>query len=101
MKRNHLILILCLCIVVAALGAGYVIFGGKDDDSSSDSEKSVSDENDTDDMFDENINDIFLFLVFQAIISIPRVKGQVFSCIHTNEFLFLLFEDDLLQEHFF
>ena len=59
MKRNHLILILCLCIVVAALGAGYVIFGGKDDDSSSDSEKSVSDENDTDDMFDENINDIF------------------------------------------
>ena len=59
MKRNHLILILCLCIVVAALGAGYVVFGGKDDDSSSDSEKSVSDENDTDDMFDENINDIF------------------------------------------
>lgn len=59
MKRNHLILILCFCIVVAALGAGYVVFGGKDDDSSSDSEKSVSDENDTDDMFDENINDIF------------------------------------------
>ncbi|MBR3803662.1 MAG: M15 family metallopeptidase [Clostridia bacterium] len=59
MKRNHLILILCLCIVIAALGAGYVIFGGNDDDSSSDSEKSVSDENDTDDMFDENINDIF------------------------------------------
>lgn len=59
MKRNHLILILCLCIVVAALGAGYVVFGGKDDASSSDSEKSVSDENDTDDMFDENINDIF------------------------------------------
>ncbi len=59
MKRNHLILILCLCIVIAALGAGYVVFGGKDDDSSSDSEKSVSDENDTDDMFDENINDIF------------------------------------------
>ena len=59
MKRNHLILILCFCIVVAALGAGYVVFGGKDDDSSSDSKKSVSDENDTDDMFDENINDIF------------------------------------------
>lgn len=59
MKRNHLILVLCLCIVIAALGAGYVIFGGKDDDSSSDSKKSVSDENDTDDMFDANVNDIF------------------------------------------
>ena len=57
MKKIHLILILALCVVVAILGAGYVIFGDKDDDSSKDDEKSISAESGSDD--EEAAGDIF------------------------------------------
>ena len=54
MKKIHLILILALCVVVAILGAGYVIFGDKDD-SSDDSKKSISDEK----LEDEDASNVF------------------------------------------
>ena len=56
MKKIHLILILCLCVVVAVLGAGYFALDSKDDKSSEPSEKSaLTDNDDNDETEDEEL----------------------------------------------
>ena len=73
MKRNHLILILCVCIIIAAIGAGYIVFSGKDDASPTDSKESVSSEK-TDSDGAEETNGIFNGLLGDDITSSEAEK---------------------------